>query len=77
MQRSLNQLLSEASIVFWDFDGVIKESVEVKSLAFQKLFLEFERDAVEAIGEHHENNSGLSRFIRFQRFIFICDQQTV
>ena len=55
MQRSLNQLLSEASIVFWDFDGVIKESVEVKSLAFQKLFSEFERDTIEAIGEHHEN----------------------
>ena len=69
MQRSLNQLLSEASIVFWDFDGVIKESVEVKSLAFQKLFLEFERDAVEAIGEHHENNSGLSRFKKIPLYL--------
>ena len=69
MQRPLNQLLSEASTVFWDFDGVIKESVEVKSLAFQKLFSEFERDVVEVIGEHHENNSGLSRFEKIPLYL--------
>jgi len=69
MQRPLNQLLSKASIVFWDFDGVIKESIEVKSLAFQKLFLEFERDTIDAIGEHHANNTGLSRFEKIPLYL--------
>ena len=73
MQRPLNQLLSEASIVFWDFDGVIKESVEVKSLAFQKLFSEFERDTLEAIGKHHEENGGLSRFEKIPLYLSWVD----
>ena len=28
-------------IIFFDFDGVIKESVEIKSDAFERLFLPF------------------------------------
>ena len=31
-------LFKRAEIIFWDFDGVIKESVGVKSDAYEKLF---------------------------------------
>ncbi|MBD75016.1 MAG: haloacid dehalogenase, partial [Rickettsiales bacterium] len=34
-------LIKKAKIIFWDFDGVIKESVSVKSDAFEKLFQPF------------------------------------
>ena len=30
--------LSEFDVIFWDFDGVIKESVEVKAEAYAALF---------------------------------------
>ena len=33
--------LKSAKIIFWDFDGVIKDSVEVKSAVFGQLFLPF------------------------------------
>ena len=36
MQKSIKQLLNESSTIFWDFDGVIKDSVAVKTFAFQK-----------------------------------------
>ena len=73
MQRSLNQLLNEAGIVFLDFDGVIKDSVRVKSLAFKELFSEYERDVVEAIGIHHEENAGLSRFEKIPLYLSWAD----
>ena len=36
--------LESAKTVFWDFDGVIKDSVEIKSIAFGQLFIEFGGD---------------------------------
>lgn len=49
------------SVVFWDFDGVIKESVEVKSDAFEQLFKPFGQGIATRVREHHERNGGMSR----------------
>ena len=49
-------------VIFWDFDGVIKDSVKVKSIAFEQLFTPFGGDVVKQVREHHEANGGLSRF---------------
>jgi beta-phosphoglucomutase-like phosphatase (HAD superfamily) len=50
------------SNIFWDFDGVIKDSMIVKSEAFEKLFLPFGRRVAKNIREHHEANGGMSRY---------------
>lgn len=55
-------LIRNAKIIFWDFDGVIKESVSVKSEAFYKLFLNFGSDLAKKVKNHHENNGGMSRY---------------
>jgi len=55
-------LLADAAIVFWDFDGVIKESVEVKSSAFERLFEPFGREIAARVREHHESHCGMSRY---------------
>jgi phosphoglycolate phosphatase-like HAD superfamily hydrolase len=49
-------------LIFWDFDGVIKESVDVKTQAFFKLFEPFGKVVAEKVREHHEANGGMSRF---------------
>jgi beta-phosphoglucomutase-like phosphatase (HAD superfamily) len=49
-------------IVFWDFDGVIKESVEVKTNAFRDLFQSFGEEVMEKVTMHHINNGGMSRY---------------
>jgi phosphoglycolate phosphatase-like HAD superfamily hydrolase len=54
--------IQRASFVFWDFDGVIKDSVEVKSDAFEQLFLPFGKDIAKKVRIHHEENGGISRF---------------
>jgi len=48
-------------IIILDFDGVILESVEVKSEAFRKLF-SFAPEYVAAIVQFHRENGGMSRF---------------
>lgn len=55
-------LIKKALVVFWDFDGVIKESVDVKTKAFQSLFVEYGTEVTDKVREHHEANGGMSRF---------------
>jgi len=55
-------LLSKYRIIFWDFDGVIKESVEVKTNAFRELFRSFGEEVMDKVTIHHINNGGMSRF---------------
>ena len=63
------QLLNDYSVIFWDFDGVVKESVEIKSLAYQGLFQQFGQQVVSKIREHHENNGGVSRFEKIPLYL--------
>ena len=55
-------LIKKAKIIFWDFDGVIKESVSVKSDAFEKLFQPFGIEIAKKVKRHHEKNGGMSRY---------------
>jgi phosphoglycolate phosphatase-like HAD superfamily hydrolase len=48
-----------------DFDGVILESVEVKTEAFRSLFAGIP-DHVDEIVEYHRQNTGVSRFDKFR-----------
>jgi beta-phosphoglucomutase-like phosphatase (HAD superfamily) len=48
-------------IIFWDFDGVIKESVNIKTDAFAELFVKHGNDIVEKLRAHHISNGGMSR----------------
>jgi|TARA_B100001093_G_C26825157_1_gene1013654 phosphoglycolate phosphatase-like HAD superfamily hydrolase len=55
-------LIKEAETIFWDFDGVIKDSVSVKSDAFEELFQPFGNEVSIKVKKHHEENGGMSRF---------------
>jgi phosphoglycolate phosphatase-like HAD superfamily hydrolase len=54
--------ICSARIVFWDFDGVIKDSVEVKSVGFEQLFLPYGQDVADRVRQHHEAHGGVSRY---------------
>jgi phosphoglycolate phosphatase-like HAD superfamily hydrolase len=55
-------LLQRASIVFWDFDGVIKDSVAAKSDGFERLFLTYGKEVASRVRQHHEAHGGVSRY---------------
>ena len=59
----------EIETIFWDFDGVIKDSVEVKSNAFEDLFSPFGLNFSKKVRKHHENNTGLPRYDKLPLYI--------
>lgn len=52
--------------IFFDFDGVLAESVHVKTEAFHQLYLPHGEDIAEKVVEHHRANGGVSRFEKFK-----------
>lgn len=48
--------------IIFDFDGVIADSVQVKSDAFAELYKPYGPDIVKKVVQHHEANGGMSRF---------------
>jgi len=66
---AINLLLSSKKIIFWDFDGVIKDSVEVKTNAFKELFSFCDEKTVCQIAEHHQANGGVSRYIKIPLYL--------
>ena len=55
-------MLERYATLFWDFDGVIKDSVAVKSDAFESLFAPFGAELAARVRAHHQQNGGLSRY---------------
>lgn len=55
--------------IFWDFDGVIKDSVGVKGHAFTEIFAPLDILSEKKILEHHENHGGMSRFEKIPLYL--------
>ena len=55
--------------IFFDYDGVIVESVDVKTKAFGELFEEYGQEVSEKVVSYHLANTGVSRYDKF-RYIF-------
>ncbi len=55
-------LMKKTKLLFWDFDGVIKDSIDVKTTAFVRLFEPYGRQVADRVRLHHEANGGMSRF---------------
>ena len=51
--------------LFFDFDGVLADSVEVKTRAFAELFKPYGRKILEKVVDHHRANGGMTRKNKF------------
>lgn len=56
----------EKKVIIFDFDGVICESVDVKTEAFSEMYKNYGKSIVKKVIEHHEKNGGMSRFEKFK-----------
>lgn len=54
--------------IIFDFDGVILDSVELKTQAFVELFKEFPKNKVQELIKYHMQNGGISRYHKIQYF---------
>ena len=52
----------------FDFDGVLADSVEVKTRAFAKLYEPFGENVVAHVVDHHRQNGGMNRFDKFRYY---------
>jgi len=60
--------LKKYKTIFWDFDGVILDSDEVRTEGFRDIFQDFNNQQVELIVEYHKQNGGLSRYQKIDFF---------
>ena len=54
--------------IIFDFDGVIAESVQVKTDAFSSLYEQYGDNIITKVIEHHEANGGMSRFEKIKLY---------
>ncbi len=54
--------------IFYDFDGVIKESTQIKTAAFYELYLPHGKHIAEKAVKHHIEHGGISRFEKFKYY---------
>jgi len=54
--------------IFWDFDGVIVDSMPIRDYGFAKIFEDFDKDLVDKLLEYHTLNGGLSRYVKIRYF---------
>ena len=51
--------------VFFDFDGVICDSVNIKSQAFAEIYREYGKEIEDKVVKYHLQNGGVSRYEKF------------
>jgi HAD superfamily hydrolase (TIGR01549 family) len=67
--------ITSYTTIFWDFDGVIKSSNDIKLNAFIGLFPDLSSFQKQLITEHHLRNLGVSRFKKIPHYMSIVGQK--
>lgn len=62
-------LFRQARLVFWDFDGVIKETIHLKGEAFARLFRDHGEALMTKIRKHHARHGGVSRLDKIPLYL--------
>ena len=60
--------LDKYQTIFWDFDGVIMDSMVIRDMGFVSIFSDYDHKQVEKLLEYHRYNGGLSRYVKIRYF---------
>jgi phosphoglycolate phosphatase-like HAD superfamily hydrolase len=66
--EEIKVLIDSKKLLIFDFDGVIADSVDIKTEAFGELYSEFGEKIVKEVKLYHENNGGVSRYEKINYF---------
>jgi phosphoglycolate phosphatase-like HAD superfamily hydrolase len=61
-------ILDKYKAFIFDFDGVILDSVGIKTDAFVEMYAEYGESVQEKVKQHHLSNGGISRFEKFRLY---------
>ena len=67
-----SKYLEKYSQIFWDFDGVIKDSLSAKAQSFVEIFKCDDGESLKRISEHHFENAGMSRLQKIPLYMDWC-----
>jgi len=56
------------TVIFWDFDGVILDSMPTREYGFKNVLEKYPNNEVEKLLDFHRKNGGLSRYVKFRYF---------
>jgi len=59
---------SKTKVIFWDFDGVLINSNNIRDLGFEKVLVQYPKEQVDKLMHFHRKNGGLSRYVKFRYF---------
>jgi len=59
---------SKYNVIFWDFDGVLMKSNEIRDLGFLRVLENYPKEKVDKLMMFHQKNGGLSRYVKFRYF---------
>jgi len=65
---SLKNFIEDKSIIIFDFDGVLVNSVVIKTNAFVFIYKEYGSGIVDKVINHHRLNGGISRYKKFEYY---------
>ena len=54
--------------IFWDFDGVLLDSMNVRDWGFKKIFEGYDNELINDLISYHRINGGLSRYVKIKYF---------
>lgn len=60
--------LNKYKAFFFDFDGVIADTVDIKTEAFGSLFKKYGKDIQQKVTDYHRDNGGVSRYEKFKYY---------
>ncbi len=66
--EAIARLIGRAAAIVFDFDGVLAESVDIKTTAFATLYREHGAAVEEAVVAHHLAHGGISRHEKFRHY---------
>ena len=61
----IKEIINSRSALIFDFDGVLVDSVHVKTEAFSEIYKRYGENVHRNVIKHHLENSGMSRFEKF------------
>ena len=62
------QFINKKKMIVFDFDGVLADSVEVKTEAFAALYEPYGEKIVQKVRQHHRENGGVSRYDKLKYY---------
>jgi len=63
--------------ILWDFDGVILDSMPVREYGFRKIFEDYDELLVRKLLNYHNENGGLSRYVKIRYFFEVLLNKTI